>query len=840
MVTTTGLPWDMHRHPLVVVALSAAAGTAWGRWAEVNLSAAWIATATALGCWLVARSMGCRRLSSLAIVLAIAVQFAYWTSFRWNYFRDDDIGLRATERSTPVVLEATLLTKPRTVRVRDLWAPGLEEFSDCTIAVSAVRDGRTWRSASGQGRLVIAGSLQGVWDAGDVVRIYGKLSRFAAPANPGEKTRQGYFRQRRQLFQVRVSGEASVRLLRPAPWWSVRRNTERLRHGACQLLERYVAQEWFPLAAALLLGARHHLDYQTLEPFLQTGTVHVLAISGLHLGMLIYGVFLLLRLGLLRRKVVLWSTILLVCFYAILTSGQPPVVRAALLTVGVSVARLIGRPYFTWNLWGAGALVVLLYNPLQLFDVGVQLSFLAVATLISAPPVPFVHRRTDPLTRWLEESLPWWYRVGRGCVLTGVTTCWLGLMVWLVTLPLVVYCFHRASPVAVLVNPILWLPIAAGLLTGFGVLFFGCWCPPAAWLCGMLCTWCLKGAYGAVLWAEQLTGAHVWIAAPPGVWVAAFYVVWFLWITSARPWRLWLGCGCWATCLTALSLPVVMPYFAPRDPNTLRITFFAVGHGTCVVVELPCGKTLLYDAGRFGSPRPVVQYVSDTAWTRGISVFDLVVLSHADSDHFNALPGLLERIPVRDVAVPAPISESPSPLVQQLANFLDERKLSVRLLARGEVLRFPDTVTIDVLHPPVGFRGETDNAQSIVLRVCYAGRTIVLAGDLEGSGMDRLLATPPFAIDVLMSPHHASANSNHLAWARWASARHVIICDSGPLPEATEHAYRQVGSYIWYTDHCGAVELTVDRHGAMVLRGFKSRTSFHDRPASRQELLRNP
>lgn len=814
------IPWNLRRNPLYCTALFAVLGIVWGRHGEPAPGGLLCAAIALMIAWYVLRWR--RTVWATYLVLStVTVVFACWTSMRWNFYRADDLGLRASDQGTPVVVEAILLGVPRTVQVRDPWAPGFEQFSQCRIAVRRLRDGQCWKPASGDGRLVIGGQLRRQWKAGDHVRIFGVLSRFPPPANPGEVARRTYFRHQRQLFQLRVPNEDSLQCIHPAPWWSLRRHVESLRQAACDQLCRYVAPQWFPLAAALILGARHHLDWQTLEPFLQTGTVHLLAISGLHLGMLVYGLFALLRFGLVARKPLLWTAVGLVVFYAILTSGQPPVIRATVLTVGICVARLLGRHYSTWNLWGAGAMVILLYNPLQLFDVGVQLSFLAVAALIATSKPPWQKAADEPLTRWLEEARPSWQRTAWWLIRTIGVLMWVGLMVWLVTLPLVVYNFHRASPIAVLVNPLVWIPIASGLLSGFAVLFFGPWCPPLAQLFGWVCDMSLKLAHATIVWADQLTGAHMWLPSPSGCWIGLIYGTWFLWLNSGPRWRLWTGCGCWAIGLAAWLLSWLGPCLFPPSTSQLRCTFFAVGHGTCVLIELPCGNALLYDAGRFGSPRPLVQYLSETIWSRRIARIDLAIVSHADSDHFNALPGLVERVAVRDVALPRPLSESSSLLSHQLARFLEEKSLPTRLLAAGEVIRFPDGVTLDVLHPPAGFRPETDNSGSIVVRIRYAGRTILLPGDLEGSGQQRLISGRPIAIDVLMSPHHASVHSNRPNWSQWARARHVVICDAGPLPEETVAAYRLAGTRVWYTQECGAIEVTIDRDGTLRLAGYK-------------------
>ncbi len=831
-------PTDWRRHPLFAAALAAMGGTGLARYCGGWTGSGWILGLVLVLLWIVVRAFKLPA-RHLLVWLCLAALFAVWTDRRWNLFPEDELGLRAPETRLPVVLDAELLTAPRVTHVSDPWAPGLTVFSQCMVRVLQVRDGRQWRPASGTARLTISGELLQLWRAGDHVRLYARWRRHLPAANPGEFPRANYFRQRRQLFELFCADESQLQLLQQAPWWSLCRWVEATRLAACQQLERYIDREWYPLAAALILGARHLLDWQMLEPFLQTGTVHLLAISGLHLAMVVYGIFALMRVHVLGFRTALAAACALVVLYAVLTSGQPPVVRAAILAIGVCTARLMGRPYSVWNLWGAAAIALLIYNPLQLFDAGVQLSFLAVAALLACPAAPW-QRRTDRISQWLRATRPGWWRATVWLGERIAAAFWSSLIVWLVTLPLVVYRFQRASPIAVVANPFLWLPVALALLSGIGVIVTGAWCPWLAIFLGAVCSRLLAITYHGITWTENATGAHLWLASPPGFCVAWIYGAYLVWLISRRIAKRVAVVAGWTGALAGVWLVLVTPYWFPPQREALRLTFFAVGHGTCVLIELPCGRTLLYDAGRFGSPRPAVQYVSRTLLERRVRHLDLVFLSHTDADHFNALPGILERVRARDLALAQSLEEARDRLARQLCEELARQHQPRRLLAAGEVLQFEDGVQLSVLHPPAGYRAESDNAASLVVCLRYAGRTIVLPGDLEGSGMQRLLQQPALKVDVAMSPHHASIHSNHRAWTHWINARHVIISDSGPLPAQTQRAYEEARSRIWFTDQLGAIEVRVEPNGTLHIKGFRQKEAFVEQSKGSPIFHRKP
>jgi len=162
--------------------------------------------------------------------------------------------------------------------------------------------------------------------------------------------------------------------------------------------------------------------------------------------------------------------------------------------------------------------------------------------------------------------------------------------------------------------------------------------------------------------------------------------------------------------------------------------FVSVGHGTSVLLELPDGYTLLYDVGRQGTPYVAGRSVASVLWSRGLRHLDALVLSHADADHFNAVPELLERFSVGNVYVSPMMSHAESPALTELWKFIAGTQSALRQVAAGDRLWARGSMGITVLHPPRGSGKGSDNANSLVLCVDFAGRRILLPGDLESPG----------------------------------------------------------------------------------------------------------
>jgi competence protein ComEC len=265
----------------------------------------------------------------------------------------------------------------------------------------------------------------------------------------------------------------------------------------------------------------------------------------------------------------------------------------------------------------------------------------------------------------------------------------------------------------------------------------------------------------------------------------------------------WIGVG------TLLSLTVFRSGRS-GDNVELQCTFVAVGHGACVVVELPGGRTLMYDAGRLGPPSAGTRPISAVLWSRGIRRLDFVVLSHADADHFNALPKLLERFSVDAVYVSPTMFAQPNLATTELHRCIVAASGDLRVVAAGDRLPTSDAVVVEVLHPPKHGGDGGDNANSIVLSIERGGVRVLLTGDLAPPGLEDVLSRDALRTDVLMAPHHGSGQSEPAAFAAWATPRYVVI--SGGFRQdvsAAAEAYRRVGARVLHTAESGAVRVSI-------------------------------
>jgi competence protein ComEC len=841
--------------PLVNVLLAVAAGIVVDRFGRerINLPAFatfYLSAVVMLTAWWIiwrnrAASRPRRELVAACILLAsVSLTAAAWHDLRWHHFDRHEIGRFAADQAAPVCIDVVARESPSALPVpapTALRAIPAGERSRLDVQVIAIRDGKTWRAASGNCQLTIDGRLSA--RAGDRLRVFGQFARAAPPRNPGEFDFAEFARSDRRLAHLTCGSPEAVSVLSPGTSFDVSRLLDALRRGGQRLIERCVGSERAALTSAILLGERQGLTREETKPYLVTGTVHLLVVSGLNVAILAMGLHVATRWGLVGRRLGLTVVIVLVAAYAAVAGAEPPVVRAAVLAVILCIAAWGGRRSFGFNALAAAALVVLAMNPADLFRAGPQLSFLAVATLIWMNEVGWRWQRNsgDRLDQLIAASRPWhqrWIRAGgrwNGWLL--VTT----LVVWLTALPLVLYQFHVLTPITVLISPAVWIVVLVALWSGFLMLLLGWLLPPIGSLLGAVCDESLSALENIVRWGESMPGGHFWAPGPAWWWVVIFYVG----LVAVMLWGSSLGPRRWR--VAALGVLVVIGFvpavFRAAARDRLEVAFVSVGHGTCVVLQAPSGETLIYDAGALGSPDTAARTVASYLWHRGILRIDGIVLSHADVDHYNAVPGILKQFNVGAIYVsPAMFDGITSPFDDrssdndsdflnaelrrgesanrtlnppdgptELRVAIDRAGVPIREIWAGDRLRLGADVTLDVLHPPRRGVIGSDNANSITLVVEHSGRRVLLPGDLESPGLDDLMAELPRDCDILLAPHHGSRRSDPPGFAAWSTPEWVVVSCGNVDVRPAVRSYELAGATAFQTNLHGTIEFAIDR-----------------------------
>ncbi len=568
------------------------------------------------------------------------------------------------------------------------------------------------------------------------VTVTGRLVPPRGPENPGQLDPRLRLARRGISHLLLLPARTSLRVDARASPLSLRALAHRCRLALEKRLRRSPRRATAAVLQSLLLGRKADLPPRVVDAFRRSGTAHFLAVSGLHVGLVAAGLWLLLRPLLFPRRAAALLVAAAALAYAAVTGLRPPAFRAALLVLGAAAATALGRRPRPFPLLALAALVILALDPAAVFDAGFHLSFTAViAILLLARRIEdglFARRKllarfTVPRERPLPLRLLERYAIRMVPV---------SLAAWLGTAPLVLHYFGTLSllvlPANLLVFPLVALLLPLGLIAGLtGFLL------PAVPLARALVT--------LVAGLASLPCASVTVPPPPPPALAAFYGL--LLLLARRP---RIGLRTLALLVPALAGLALSGPLLRRPPASPRLTLVSVGPGLCALVETPEGGILLYD---LGSRRPLVfsRAVLPVLRHRGIRRIDALVLSRSGPEHASGVPALLAHLPVRRVYRPGD-------------------------LRSRDVVPLPGA-RIDVLWPPPGMPVAGPDA-STVLRVRMEGLTILLPGDLRSAGIRALReAGGDLRADVLVLPRRGRPDPASSALREAVRARLLLASD---------------------------------------------------------------
>lgn len=820
----------VHRQPLMLVAVAAVSGVLVdARFGGLHPACGliWLLlTMAAIASTLVGKPE-VRRVAVVLVFLPLAAALHYFSNDR---YQQADLLQRVRPTAAPTIMEGVIDVPPVLRRHPLANQPGRRGQSpwqtQLEVELTRLKIGRQLQPTDGRVLVSVDGRRDEL-RPGDSVRIYGTIQSFTPPTNPGERDLRSLYRQRHLHARVQVAASDQVILLGQQSG-GLNRFIANIAASSRDLLLRHTSESTGPLAVALVIGQRDFVDRQTRDLLLVTGTAHLLSVSGLHLAIIVllasctavvFGSHTLLRIG--------W--VIGVCLlYTAITGGRPPVMRACVLVLIVMMAIWMKRPNQPINTLSLAALVLLAINPDYVFSIGVQLSFLAVGTLLLcgqprgdvSPGVQQALEQEQQIDALIESSrwLPIIY-VRRFARMVG-QLAWFSACVTAISLPLVWQQFHVVSPVSVLTNvflgPLLFLALAAGVATVVcGAVF-----DSLAILPGIVCDWALVAMHWVIESAAAIPWGHFWLPAPPTWWVIVFYIaiVASLLLPSGRAALVtrvsWIAVWSAIAIVLATSKPGL-------DDGSIEATFVDVGHGTCVILRFDEDDVWLYDCGRLGNDSGSSRDIDVSLWKLGVTHLSGVVLSHADADHFNGLPGVLRRFSVDRIITPPGMLDEPEPALQRVRQAIDDSGAAVSELAGGAEMTCSGH-PVSVLHPPLQRVAGSDNANSLVLRIDCGGKVLLLPGDLEPPGTRLLVSVPrPPPGGLLMAPHHGSLRMDAASVLQWSRPRETIVSGGqrARQPEVTQ-MLSATGSGVYVTSKLGAIRTVIDRDGKIEVRSW--------------------
>jgi len=627
------------------------------------------------------------------------------------------------------------------------------------VQVSAVeQDGWRW-PASGCVSLSESDPQQPVI-VGQAVAVDIRNLRLPAPA-----LNLGQLDFRRYLARRGITASAQVRQLRllayPPPRFKLARTVELARQQALNNFRRAMPERDANLMAGMVYGSHAvgTISEQTEDLFRRTGTIHLLVVSGAQVTFIVFALILLITA---RRRWPLrpWHALLIgppVVAFALLAGLGPSVSRSVVMAAILIYALVTQHRYDLPNALALGAFVLVVADTNVVFDVGAQLTFAATIGVALYSP----RSRRDLLGI-----------IHRPHLVTVIFFATVGA--WVMVTPILAHSFYSFAGLGNLANviavPISMIIVPLGmiaLITGSVMM------PITRLLCGIV-----------RLLIEIMVASNKFFAALPGAYLDNIFFPWpvvLAWyiglggilLVAVHPalrqqmrqlWqrlnKRWVVPGG----LVAIAVIAVLAVVASAQTGPLRVTFLAVGEGQCAVIQAPNGQTVMIDAGSRTFPgggnaladRVIVPFLS----RRGIRHLTTLIITHPHADHCNAVPRLLERIPVDFILDPGLGANTQTyRAVRQTALV---HGVPAQLARAGGRLRLDDGVEATLLAPSEPLlAGTADdmNNNSVCLRVTYGQTSFLFLADQQQEGLQRLIRwagqqQSPLASTVVQLPHH--------------------------------------------------------------------------------------
>ncbi|MEM8737507.1 MAG: ComEC/Rec2 family competence protein [Planctomycetota bacterium] len=691
-----------------------------------------------------------------------------------------------------------------TPELREGTAGRFAAFGYTSPATHFMLDAR--RISTTQGPRLVAGRLHVKIDAAELdlkrgqrIAVRGWMSPLSAPKNPGDFDYRAAARDKGIVGRIRLPARGNWELLRPAaPLAST--------HGFAAWRTRFQARaawslglgmgrdyQTLGLLQTLLLGQTTHDIYTLRERFRDVGLAHILSISGAHLGILMGLVWCVARLVIPSPPRAAVLVLAILALYLLAVPLRVPIVRASIMAglyfTGVASGRRLGAT----TLLSLAALIVLVWRPSDLFSPGFQLSFLTVWALLRfvTPvsqafwPDPLIPAETNPGRR---DAWGWGAR--RAADVTAVS-----VVATATATPLVAYHFEMVNPMAVVLS-VLALPVLTAVLAvGYLKIMAGFVLPSLALVLSGPLRWVGTGLSSLVEQAAQGPGATVRLSHGPPLWwaVAAVAVVW-LWFAGWFRDRRFAGVAALLLVVGGLGLdqrrPAALPLYAHpilgadsvaaqlRLPKGVsenghaeggQLVMLSVADGSCFIWR-SAGKTVVFDCGSQAYPLIGRRTVVPTLRRMGVKRIDVLVVSHADLDHYNGALDLADAFSIGEVWVsPNVVDEARNYPRRATAYLLDQ--LQAQALPVAEVVRGDERVLGDahlrVLWPPrEGWDAAKSNDRSVVMAIELAGRRLLLNGDIQQDAITALLEdhAEELDADVADLPHHGSVVEASATW----------------------------------------------------------------------------
>lgn len=625
---------------------------------------------------------------------------------------------------------------------------------------------------------------------GNILSVTGTLQKFQVATNPGQFNEYAYYRNKKYDYKLNTKVIEVV----DSSYHMWRDKIYRLKLKLKIVYDSILEEKQSGILSAMILGDDSSLDAEINDLYRQNGISHIIAISGLHvslLGLTLYQLLRRIRIPLLPSTL---ASIFLLYAYGILTGFSVSTNRSIVMLVVYLISLLVGRTYDLLSGTALSALLILIQNPLELYNVGFLLSFGAIISVGTIFPV-------------LKKIIS---------LQNGILHSFLmSVSIQLVTTPILLYYFYEIPTYSVFIN-LLIIPLSSIviLLAVIAVILGTIYLPFGVFFIG--------GAHFLLLFFEEvcklalkLPFRRIVTGRPNTISLVTYFIVLviFLLLNVKK-----------ANRSSIILLLFTCILFIKPVTKELEVTFLDVGQGDGIVLSLPGDITFLIDGGSTSVSKVGKYRIEPFLKYKGITTIDYAVVTHTDFDHISGLIEIMEEmdggeyISIKNLVLPDTSLKEDA--YNALVDLAKSKGISCIYIKKDDMFKIKD-IMITCLHPSKEFRPDSKNSYSTVLSLSYKNFDLLLTGDLEEEGEDLVEAALknsgilPKSYEVLKVAHHGSKYSTKDGFLSLVKPEYAIIsCGKnnsyGHPHEELLHRLETDTDNVMITYQAGAVTISTD------------------------------
>ncbi len=615
-------------------------------------------------------------------------------------------------------------------------------------------------------------------------------------------------------------------------------------------IEKNAPPEESSILKTMVFGERTAITKEMRNIFSSTGIAHLLAVSGLHVGFVAFASFLFFKnffsvlfLNFYRRLFLIGAvqrfaaffTIFPVLYYSILVGASPSAVRATIMAIVYLLSIVLYREGDIYNTLSLAALIILIWHPPSLFNIGFQLSFIAVLSIAYGFSRFQIKKDNNPPLVAERLSLHEFFLRHRWLYNFTFSS----IFATLGTLPIIAYHFNLISIIGPIVN-VLAIPLSSLIVPL--TLIFSILSNISEQLASLLINIPVFLTFILLKSASLFTNIPYYSMRVPTPSLLTVFIIYPLFIGILNFNRhKWIKFGTISVCLFLIFFWVLTHYSSLVTRHSLRVAFIDVGQAECSLIQFPNGKNMLIDGGRLMDDFDAGgSMVAPYLWDTGITKIDYVIGSHPDSDHVGGLLFILNEMSVKNYFDNG--QESTDLIHVKLRDIAKEKNIPYKALYAGDEIKIDERVKVEILHPQrkiSNFKSQIsnpkerghDNNLSIVMKITYGNFSILFTGDIEKEAERFLInqmsearsqrsdiRSDALKASVLKVMHHGSSSSSSEEFIKEVSPEAAVfsVGYNNPFRHPNKKVlerYIDAGAKIYRTDKDGLIEIESDGRG---------------------------